>query len=155
MADDGESKKASNGKGGFKNRETPILIAARNGIIEMVKRILQVSPMAILDKDSEDNNIVLLSVKNRHTKLYELLVKRNPLDESAFHAIDAKGNSVLHVAAILDDRIAFPLASLGMQWEIKWFKVYSSFSIGLILEKKKKKVSKRLRESCVSLLKQP
>ena len=46
-------------------------------------------------------------------------------------------NSVLHVAASLDDYNAFHLASLRMQWEIKWFKVYSSFSIGLILGKKK------------------
>ena len=91
--DDGKSEKSFIGNRGFrKRRDTPILIAARNGIIEMVERILQVFPMAILDKDPEGNNIVLLSVKNRQTKLYELLVNRKPRDQSAFNVIDVKGN---------------------------------------------------------------
>lgn len=52
--------------------EAPMLVAARNGIVEMVEKILQVFPMTILDRDQEDKNIVLLAVENRQSNIYHL-----------------------------------------------------------------------------------
>ena len=118
--------------------EAPILLAAKNGITKMVERILDVFPMTILDRDSDGKNIVLLAVENRQTKLYEQLVQNILFNESAFRAVDNKGNSALHLAARIGDFQPYPFAALQMQWEIKWFKVYSYFSscfIGLIFGK--------------------
>ncbi|RVW75653.1 hypothetical protein VitviT2T_022782 [Vitis vinifera] len=108
--------------------EAPILLAAKNGITKMVERILDVFPMAILDRDSDGKNIVLLAVENRQTKLYEQLVQNILFNESAFRAVDNKGNSALHLAARIGDFQPYPFAALQMQWEIKWFK-YVKYSV--------------------------
>ncbi|KAL6323540.1 hypothetical protein AAG906_039118 [Vitis piasezkii] len=101
---------------------TPLLLAAKNGITEMVMGILEIFPATILDMDSADKNIVHLAVENRRTKLYEKLAKNISIYDSAFRAVDDRGNSVLHLAATLGDHRPFPSATLQMQWEIKWYK---------------------------------
>ncbi|KAL6338295.1 hypothetical protein AAG906_018570 [Vitis piasezkii] len=103
-------------------RKSPVLIAAENGIIEMVEKILKLFPAAIRHVDSDQKNIVLLAVKNRQTSVYELLLNRKPLEESAFRMVDSEGNSALHLAATLGDYRPYPFAALQMQWEIKWYK---------------------------------
>ena len=107
-----------------KGRESPILLAAKNGIIEMVERILEVFPMAALDIDSDGKSLVLLAVENRQTKLYARLLPTIIFNHNAFGAVDNDGNSALHVAATLGNYQPYPFAALQMQWEIKWFKVY-------------------------------
>ncbi|KAL6322070.1 hypothetical protein AAG906_003474 [Vitis piasezkii] len=99
-------KEELNSKQPIQGREAPILLAAKNGITKMVERILDVFPMAILDRDSDGKNIVLLAVENRQTKL----------------------NSALHLAARIGDFQPYPFAALQMQWEIKWFK-YVKYSV--------------------------
>ena len=105
---------------------TPILIAAKNGIKEMVESILDCSPMAIHDASPEKKNIVLLAVENRHPHLYKVLLKRvNNMTDSVFGAVDDNGNSALHLAAMFTDERPWltPGAALQMQWEVKWFEV--------------------------------
>ena len=106
--------------------ETPILYAAKNGILEMVEGILDNFPMAIHDETSEGKNIVLLAAEYRQTHVYELLIrKRNLWKESMFQKLDKKGNSALHLAATLGEQKTglIPGAALQMQWEIKWYEV--------------------------------
>lgn len=105
--------------------ETPILYAAKNGILEMVEGILDYFPMAIHDESSEGKNIVLLAAEYRQTHVYELFCKRNLWKESMFHKLDKKGNSALHLAATLGEQKTglIPGAALQMQWEIKWYEV--------------------------------
>ncbi|KAL9358831.1 hypothetical protein Peur_046954 [Populus x canadensis] len=106
-------------------RETPILIAAKNGIVEIVEKIIEKFPVAINDVNAEKKNIVLLSVENRQPHVYQFLLslKRNIVKESIFRQADSKGNSALHLAATLGDfkPWSIPGAALQMQWEIKWF----------------------------------
>ena len=105
--------------------ETPILYAAKNGILEMVEGILDYFPMAIHDETSEGKNIVLLAAEYRQTQVYELFRKRNLRKESMFQKLDKKGNSALHLAATLGEQKTglIPGAALQMQWEIKWYEV--------------------------------
>lgn len=115
-----------NTEGRHQNRqETPVLIAAKNGVVEMVEKILHLFPVAIHDTNSEQKNIVLLAVENRHPHIYELLLRRNILRESAFRMVDSQGNSALHLAAKLGDHKPWliPGAALQMQWELKWYQV--------------------------------
>ncbi|KAJ7006178.1 hypothetical protein NC653_005511 [Populus alba x Populus x berolinensis] len=106
-------------------RETPILIAAKNGIVEMVEKIIEKFPVAINDVNAEKKNIVLLSVENRQPHVYQFLLslKTTIVKESIFRQVDSKGNSALHLAATLGDfkPWSIPGAALQMQWEIKWF----------------------------------
>ncbi|KAG6647542.1 hypothetical protein CIPAW_07G085800 [Carya illinoinensis] len=103
--------------------ETPILLAAKNGIAEIVERIIEVCPIAINDVNSDNKNIVLLAVENRQPKVYELLKRRNILKESMFRQLDKEENSALHLAAKLGDKQPWriPGAALQMQWENKWY----------------------------------
>ncbi|KAK8630687.1 hypothetical protein V6N13_079468 [Hibiscus sabdariffa] len=104
-------------------RETPILIAAKSGITEMVDEILQRFPVAIHETNTEKKNVVLLAVENRQPHVYELLLKKNIMKDSVFRAVDHNGNSALHLAAMLGDHRPWliPGAALQMQWEIKWY----------------------------------
>ncbi|CAN6694002.1 unnamed protein product [Malus baccata var. baccata] len=104
-------------------QETPILIAAKNGVTEMVEKILERFPVAIHDTNTEKKNIVLLAVEYRQPHVYRLLLKRDILKESVFGRVDNEGNSALHLAAKLGDHKPWliPGAALQMQWEIKWY----------------------------------
>nr|XP_023881214.1 uncharacterized protein LOC111993574 [Quercus suber] len=103
--------------------QPPILSAAKNGIIEMVERILRKFPMAIHDETSDGKNIVMLAAEYRQTQVYELFRKSHIRIESMFHKLDNVGNSALHLAAkqIEQKTGLIPGAALQMQWEIKWY----------------------------------
>ncbi|XP_051120809.1 ankyrin repeat-containing protein ITN1-like isoform X2 [Andrographis paniculata] len=106
-----------------RKRESAFLIAAKNGIIEMVTKILETFPMAIRDTDYMKKNAVLVAVENRQPHVYQYLVKQS-MKEVTFRATDKNGNSALHLAAALSETQPWriPGAALQMQWEIKWYK---------------------------------
>ncbi|XP_068636203.1 uncharacterized protein [Aristolochia californica] len=107
--------------------ETSILVASKNGVVEMVEKILRVFPVAIQDENKEGKNIVLLAVEHRQPYVYELLWKKY-MKESVFQKVDNGGNSALHLAAELGNNRPWiiPGAALQMQWEIKWYKFVKS-----------------------------
>ena len=126
-----------------------MLVAARNGITEMMGAILGRFPVAIHDMDANKKNIVLVAVETRQLKLYKLLLekyspyssidRRVLVKDNAFRKVDSDGNSALHLAAKLPDNHEpwpIPGGALQMQWEIKWCKVYisqiNSFSFPII-----------------------
>ncbi|XP_047154687.1 uncharacterized protein LOC124825970 [Vigna umbellata] len=124
----GEPKQQNNGEEKVnvkekKTCETPILIAAKNGVTEMVEKIMESFPVAVHDMDANKKNIVLWAVDNRKTYLYELLLKNKNLKESIFESVDNEGNNALHLAAKLGDYKPwpFPGEALQMHWEIKWY----------------------------------
>ncbi|KAL9321057.1 hypothetical protein ACSQ67_012896 [Phaseolus vulgaris] len=103
--------------------ETPILIAAKNGVTEMVVKIMDLFPVAVNDMDFNKKNIVLLAAENRQIHLYELLVKKKNVKESIFGKVDSEGNSALHLAAKLGEYKPWliPGEALQMHGEIKWY----------------------------------
>nr|XP_011458592.1 PREDICTED: uncharacterized protein LOC101306484 isoform X2 [Fragaria vesca subsp. vesca] len=107
----------------MEKKETPILIAAKNGVTEMVEKILELFPVAIHDLNAQKKNIVLLAVENRQPHVYQLLLKKKIMKESVFCQVDKDGNSALHLAANLGEYKPWliPGAALQMQWEIKWY----------------------------------
>lgn len=108
--------------------ETAILIAAKNGVLEIVERILENFPTAIHDMNEEKKNIALLAVEHRQTHVYNYLcTSKSTQNSNIFQQVDNDGNSILHFAAKLPKETnPWPVfgAALQMQWEIKWFKVY-------------------------------
>ncbi|XP_020548099.1 uncharacterized protein LOC105158734 isoform X2 [Sesamum indicum] len=128
----------SSNEGRFKNekgkdqnksveKESPLLLAAKMGIPEMVEKILNTFPVAIQDIDSCGKNVLLLTAENRHANVFDYLLKIE-LPEYVFHQVDDEGNSILHLAAKLGDHQPWhiPGAALQMQWEIKWYKYVKS-----------------------------
>ncbi|XP_075516479.1 uncharacterized protein LOC142551235 isoform X2 [Primulina tabacum] len=110
-------------RGVGKSTETPLLVAAKMGIPEMVEKILTTCPVAIHDLDSNGKNVLLLAAENRQTTVFNLLLKMKPT-EDMFHQVDNRGNSILHLAAMMGQSPPWriPGAALQMQWEIKWYK---------------------------------
>ncbi|XP_078178699.1 uncharacterized protein LOC144572859 [Carex rostrata] len=88
--------------------ESPVLVAAKKGITEIVVKILRKYPVAIFDQDKDAKNILLLAVEHRQTKKGTVL-------------------SALHLAAKLSDsRLWSTGAAIRLQWEIKWYKYVQS-----------------------------
>ncbi|KAM4087404.1 hypothetical protein ACJW30_10G175900 [Castanea mollissima] len=111
--------------------ESPLLTAVKNGIMEMVKEILNRFPMAI-HATSEEKNIILVAVENRQPQIYQILSKSklraNLRTNSMFQACDKDNNNVLHLAAKLEEHQSWliPGAALQMQSEIKWYELVKS-----------------------------
>ncbi|XAR61165.1 hypothetical protein NMG60_11034793 [Bertholletia excelsa] len=116
--DQQEEKKKKNEK-----KETPLLLAAKNGTTEMVKSILDRFPVAIHDMNTENKNAVLLAVEYRQPQVYQLLDERDILMDNIFRKVDKDGNSALHLAAKLEEDPPWliPGAALQMKWEIEWY----------------------------------
>lgn len=104
-------------------KDTPLLVAAKMGIPEMVKKIICAVPVAIQDRDLEGKNVVMVAAENRQTSVFEYLIQTD-LPDYLFHHVDNDGNSILHLAAKLGEKQPWriPGAALQMQWEIKWYK---------------------------------
>ncbi|KAI8011709.1 Serine/threonine-protein phosphatase 6 regulatory ankyrin repeat subunit B [Camellia lanceoleosa] len=100
--------------------ETPILMAAKNGISELVDRILHDFPVAIHDVNPEGKNLVLLAVENRQPHIIKTLRAKKNFTDSLLRFVDNEGNNALHYAATYQSWVA-PDAVLQMQWEIKWY----------------------------------
>ncbi|XP_054812025.1 uncharacterized protein LOC129313134 isoform X2 [Prosopis cineraria] len=103
--------------------ETPLMIAAKNGAIEMVEMILEKFPSMINDVNDEKKNIVLVAAENRQTMLYRFLFDRkdNTIPESAFRQVDDKGNTALHLAAMSGADLNWQTTT--MIGESKWFEL--------------------------------
>lgn len=124
---DGRGNINSNTENGtsVKRTDSPILIAARMGVTEMIEKILDLYPVAIHDVDSQNKNVVLLAIENRQPRVYCLLNKMNLIKERAFSQVDNHGSSALHLAATYREFRPWrvPGAAMQMQWEYKWYKV--------------------------------
>ncbi|XP_077233421.1 uncharacterized protein LOC143875702 isoform X2 [Tasmannia lanceolata] len=115
---------SNNGMNGTPILETPILVAAKMGVVEIVEKILDTFPVAMQDMNQDGKNIVLLAVENRQPHVYRLMLKKTVFKESVFKKVDVEGNSALHLAATLGENRPWLIAgaALQMQWEIKWYK---------------------------------
>ncbi|KAI9110576.1 hypothetical protein K1719_018442 [Acacia pycnantha] len=60
--------------------DTPLMIAAKSGVVEMVERILELFPSRIKDVNAEGKNIVLLAVEYRQTEVFRFLCKLTQID---------------------------------------------------------------------------
>ncbi|XP_028753408.1 ankyrin repeat-containing protein ITN1-like [Neltuma alba] len=105
--------------------ETPLMIAVKNGAVEMVEKILELFPSSIKDVNLEGKNIVLLAAEYRQTKVYRFLWKQKWLSESLFWDVDKEGNNALHLAARLGVEFDWlnPGETLLMSGEINWFEL--------------------------------
>ncbi|KAK4256079.1 hypothetical protein QN277_008992 [Acacia crassicarpa] len=95
------------------------MIAARNGIIEIVEKILDKFPSTLKVVNEEKKNTVLLAAEKRQTKVYQILCENRNVDKSAFRQVDKDGNTTLHLAAKLEVNVNERTTT--MVKEYKWF----------------------------------
>ncbi|CAJ1964214.1 unnamed protein product, partial [Sphenostylis stenocarpa] len=108
-------------------KETALLAAARNGIEEIVRDLLLKIPNAVHETNSNNENVLLVAVKNRQTKVVEKLKKivEKNLFGSLILGVDNSENTVLHLAAgsTSNNVRTWQIAGAAMQmmWDIKWY----------------------------------
>ncbi|MED6183875.1 hypothetical protein PIB30_041881 [Stylosanthes scabra] len=110
-------------------KETPYLLAAKHGIIEMVLKIQQDMPSVIHSTNSKNQNVLLVAVKNRQPKVVLALLKKFIISEKEVWdnlviGVDDDENTLLHLAAegLKGDK-SWQIAgsALQMMWDIKWY----------------------------------
>ncbi|XP_028762128.1 ankyrin repeat-containing protein At5g02620-like [Neltuma alba] len=105
--------------GGGDKREPELLIAAKNGVVEIVKIILRDKPGAIYQTNSQGRNVLHVAVEFRQPHIFEILRKEKSWDV-LIHSGDFDGNNTLHIVAKSKLQIQGSSA-LEMQDEIKWY----------------------------------
>jgi len=114
--------------------ETAILTAARNGIVEIVEKLITKIPSSIYEVNMENRNVLLVAVENKRTNVVEALRKhfekcnKMAIFDTLIQGVDKEENTVLHLAATRSDRDRYiSSAALQMMWHIKWFEVFILF----------------------------
>ncbi|XP_054790090.1 uncharacterized protein LOC129295577 [Prosopis cineraria] len=109
-------------KNGGVRKESALFVAAKNGVLEIVKKILADKPGAIHETNSQGQNVLHVAVEHRQPHMFGLL-RHQRLWDNLVRGVDNEGNTVLHVAAKLSQYKPWhiPGSALQMQWEIKWF----------------------------------
>ncbi|XP_019461959.1 PREDICTED: uncharacterized protein LOC109361096 [Lupinus angustifolius] len=112
-------------------KETPFLVAARYGIVEMVHEILNEIPSAIHNTNKKKENVLLVAVKNRQPLVIDTIRMRMKTEvwNNLLLAVDDDENTMLHLAAqALGKDMPWQIAgsALQMVWDIKWFQYIKS-----------------------------
>ncbi|KAG5109605.1 hypothetical protein AAZX31_14G047400 [Glycine max] len=114
-------------------KETAFLVAARNGIVEMVNEILYRIPSVIHNANSKKENVLLVAVKNRQPLVVECLKMKMQSKPEVWNnlilAVDDDENTMLHLAAYApggDKPWQIAGSALQMMWDIKWFQYIKS-----------------------------
>ncbi|KAI9118912.1 hypothetical protein K1719_009587 [Acacia pycnantha] len=116
---DGEKKEKSD------KRESALFTAAKNGVLEILEKIMKDRPRAIHEINSQGQNVLQVAVMCRQPhvfKHFQRLLAQRTWDD-LLKNLDIEGNTILHLAAKLSQYKPWhiPGAALQMQWEIKWF----------------------------------
>ncbi|GAU20513.1 hypothetical protein TSUD_130710 [Trifolium subterraneum] len=121
-----ETKLLADQKTATKN--TTYLIAAKHGIVEITRALKDKVESVIHDRNSNNENVLLLAVKYRQPQIVEEL--KNSLLSNIFGSlcqqVDNNENTMLHLAAYtsLNKETTWRISGPAMQmmWDVKWYK---------------------------------
>ncbi|KAI9119396.1 hypothetical protein K1719_010071 [Acacia pycnantha] len=127
---DGENKEES------EKRESAFFIAAKNGVMEILEKIMRDKPEAIHETNSQGQNLLQVAVENRQPSVIEAmhknLKKEDYIWDDLVKSVDTDENTILHLAAKYEEFKTHPWqiqgTALQMQWEIKWYEYVKSLS---------------------------
>ncbi|XP_058782292.1 uncharacterized protein LOC131656662 isoform X1 [Vicia villosa] len=109
-------------------KETAYLIAASHGIVEMMSALKQKIRSVTHEINSNNENALLLAVKNRQPHVIKWLWKSLPREvfQHLNLEVDKNENTVLHLAAYTsiqrENTWKISGAAMQMMWDIKWYK---------------------------------
>ncbi|KAK9683568.1 hypothetical protein RND81_10G150300 [Saponaria officinalis] len=82
------------------NGDTPLIIAATAGCIEIVEEILEQCPQAMEHLNRVGQNVLHVSLKNRNLNVFRLVLKKNLDIRGSLRVIDYHGNCILHMVGL-------------------------------------------------------
>ncbi|KAF2303692.1 hypothetical protein GH714_021266 [Hevea brasiliensis] len=104
--------------------ETPLILAAKSGCLEIVEEIIKLYPQAVEHIDDEGRNILHVAIKYRQLKIFELVTGMDVPMRRLVQKVDNEGNTILHTVAIKRKTVA-PETTEGpailLQQELLWF----------------------------------
>ncbi|XAR53820.1 hypothetical protein NMG60_11022509 [Bertholletia excelsa] len=83
--------------------ETPLFLATKTGILEIVEEILNMYPQAVEHIDDEGRNILHVAIKYRQIHILDFVQKLEIPMMRLIRKINNEGNSVLHMVGIKAD----------------------------------------------------
>ncbi|KAG6755796.1 hypothetical protein POTOM_039201 [Populus tomentosa] len=106
--------------------ETPLILATKSGIVEIVEEILRLYPQAVEHVDDEGRNVLHVAIKYRELKIFELVTKMEVPMKRLVRKIDNEGNSILHTVGIkrkdfVSEKMEGP--AFLLQEELLWFEL--------------------------------
>eukprot|EP00258_Populus_trichocarpa_P021466 XP_024437485.1 ankyrin repeat-containing protein At5g02620 isoform X3 [Populus trichocarpa] len=104
--------------------ETPLILATKSGIVEIVEEILRLYPQAVEHVDDEGRNVLHVAIKYRELKIFELVTKMEVPMKRLVRKIDNEGNSILHTVGVkrkdfVSEKMEGP--AFLLQEELLWF----------------------------------
>ena len=125
-------KSATSGMEESPEPDTPLLIAASTGIVEIVNEILTVYPQAVEHISKTGQNILHVAIMHRKYKVFDFVRKKEEA-KRLVRGIDNNGCTILHHAA--DAKYyqggTKPTPPLQLQQELTWFEVICLFNFHL------------------------
>jgi ankyrin repeat protein len=117
-----DTSKANNLDG---EAETSLLLATSNGIVEIVKEILDVYPQAVEHVSRKGQNIMHVAIKNRQKEIFNMVKKMEIPLTRLVRRIDKNGYTLLHHVAVMQyySGGTLPGPALQLQEELHWFDV--------------------------------
>ncbi|XP_062161015.1 uncharacterized protein LOC133868212 [Alnus glutinosa] len=112
------------GKGGDQTPDTPLLIAASEGIVEIFDEIVDVHPQAIEHISKNEVSIVHAAICHRQREIFRRLkMMKGIMEHRLFSMIDKRGYTILHHAADMNNYNGGTRAgpALQLQEELQWF----------------------------------
>ncbi|KAA8515559.1 hypothetical protein F0562_018830 [Nyssa sinensis] len=109
-----------------KTRETPLFLATKTGIVEIVEEILRLYPQAVEHINDKGRNILHIAIKHRRKEIFNLVERMEMPMKRLIRKIDNNGNSILHmVGAKRNHRMTEKMQSpaLQLQEELLLFEV--------------------------------
>ncbi|GMP75627.1 hypothetical protein CsSME_00032639 [Camellia sinensis var. sinensis] len=82
---------------GGKTAETPLFLATKSGILEIVEEILHMYPQAVEHIDHEGRNILHVAIKYRQIHIFDFVEKLEIPMRRLLRKINNDGNSILHM----------------------------------------------------------
>ncbi|XP_028068432.1 ankyrin repeat-containing protein At5g02620-like isoform X2 [Camellia sinensis] len=82
---------------GGKTAETPLFLATKSGILEIVEEILRMYPQAVEHIDHEGRNILHVAIKYRQIHIFDFVEKLEIPMMRLLRKINNDGNSILHM----------------------------------------------------------
>ncbi|KAJ0080673.1 hypothetical protein Patl1_09850 [Pistacia atlantica] len=104
--------------------ETPLIMAARTGIKEIVYEILKEYPEAVDHVSENEQNILHVAIMHRNEKIFNLIQKKVINLHRLASKIDHNGYTILHhVADMTYYHATRPGPAFQLQEELRWSKV--------------------------------
>ncbi|KAB2025977.1 hypothetical protein ES319_D06G186800v1 [Gossypium barbadense] len=117
-----DEKSAASGMKSSSGTDTPLIIAASTGIVEIVKEILDMYPQAVEHISKTGQNILHVAILHRKYKVFKLVHTKEEA-KRLVRGIDNDGCTILHHAADIKyyQGGTIPTPALELQQELKWF----------------------------------